>query len=95
MDYDVGAGLRLFLELLRAKMTSPSTLNVLVPMFNAETFWYRALNFISLFLVLWVVVLSLRLSLLYRGCAPITACILVVGYVLLAIGFAESRGGSS
>ena len=73
----------------------PSTLAAFMAILNDEIIWYRALNFIDLFLVWWIEVLSIGLSVLYRRCARITADILIAVYFLMAIGFAASGWGGS
>jgi hypothetical protein len=54
------------LNYVRESMTSPTTLAVFLPMLEEGSFAGRLLGLVDLFLIWWVVVLSIGLAVLYR-----------------------------
>jgi hypothetical protein len=86
------------LNYVRESMTSPTTLAVFLPMLEEGSFAGRLLGFIDLFVIWWVVVLSIGLAVLYRRrMGPILVSLLSVYVVIVALIalVMSSFGGSS
>ncbi len=85
------------LNFVRESMSSATNLAVFLPMLDEGSFLAKLLGTIDLFLIWWVVVLSIGLSVLYRRkTGPIAASLFVV-YGIIAIGiawFTSGRGGA-
>jgi len=80
------------LNYARESLSSPTTLTALVPFFEDNTFAGRLLGSIDLFLIWWIVNLSIGLGVLYkRRTAPIaTSFLLVYGAIALTIAAVRS-----
>jgi hypothetical protein len=86
------------LNYVRESMTSPTTLAVFLPMLEEGTLLGRFLGLIDLFLIWWIVVLSIGLAVLYRRrTGPILAGLMsvyvaIVGIIALVM---RAFGGSN
>jgi Yip1 domain len=79
------------LDYARETLSSPTSLNAVLPFFEDNTFAARLLGSIDLFIVWWMVSLSIGMGVLYkRRTAPIAATLLGV-YVLIGLGIALVR----
>jgi len=80
------------LNYVRESLSSPTTLTAIVPFFEDNTFPGRLLGSIDLFLIWWIVNLSIGLAVLYkRRTAPIaTTFLLVYGGIALTIAAVRS-----
>ena len=80
------------LNYARESLSSPTTLTAIVPFFEDNTFPGRLLGSIDLFLIWWIVNLSIGLGVLYkRRTAPIaTTFLLVYGAIALTIAAVRS-----
>jgi Yip1-like protein len=80
------------LNYARESLSSPTTLTAIVPFFEDNTFPGRLLASIDLFLIWWIVNLSIGLGVLYkRRTAPIaTTLLLVYGAIALTIAAVRS-----
>jgi hypothetical protein len=80
------------LNYARESLSSPATLTALLPFFEDNTFAGRLLGSIDLFLIWWIVNLSIGLGVLYkRRTAPIaTTFLLVYGAIALTIAAVRS-----
>jgi hypothetical protein len=79
------------LDYARETLSSPTSLNTVLPFFEDNTFAARLLGSIDLFIVWWMVSLSIGMGVLYkRRTAPIAAMLLGV-YVLIGLGIALVR----
>jgi hypothetical protein len=84
------------LNYVRESMTSATNLAVLLPMLEEGTFFARLAGMIDLFIIWWVVVLSIGLAVLYkRKTGPIALGLFVVyGIIALAVAaLVRGRGG--
>jgi Yip1 domain len=81
------------LNYLRGTMTSATNLGVFLPMLEPRTFLAGVVGAIDLFLIWWIVGLSIGLSVLYRRKtgSVATGFLIVYGLVALVIGFVQSR----
>lgn len=91
----VGSVQQLFtwpLNYLRESMSSPSTLAVFLPTLDEDSFVYHFLNAIDLFLIWWLVVLSIGLGALYgkKTKAIATSSLLIYGIIALIIALYKS-----
>ena len=76
------------LNYFRGSVDSPTTLAALLPMLEDDTFAGRLAGAIDIFMIWWVLVLSIGLAVLYRRrTQPIAATLLGV-YALIAVGIA-------
>jgi hypothetical protein len=84
------------LNYMRETLASPTTLGLFFPMLDEASLAARFVGAIDLFVVWWVVVLAIGVSLLYRRPARSTAFLFMGAYVgiavLLAIVMAVSGG---
>ena len=80
------------LNYARESLSNPTTLTAIVPFFEDNTFAGRLLGSIDLFLIWWIVSLSIGLGVLYkRRTAPIaTSFLLVYGAIALTIAAVRS-----
>ena len=80
------------LNYARESLSSPTTLTAILPFFEDNTFAGRLLGSIDLFLIWWIVNLSIGLGVLYkRRTAPIaTTFLLVYGAIALTIAAVRS-----
>jgi hypothetical protein len=73
------------LDYFRESLSSPTNLAVFVPMLDENTFVVRALGAIDLFLIWWMVNLSIGLAVLYsRRTGPIATTMIAI-YITLAL----------
>jgi len=73
------------LDYFRESLSSPTNLAVFVPMLDENTFVVRALGAIDLFLIWWMVNLSIGLAVLYsRRTGPIATTMIAI-YLALAL----------
>lgn len=81
----------------RGAVGSATTLAVLLPMLDEDSFLGRLMGAIDIFLIWWVIVLAIGLGVLYRRrTQPIATGLLVVyGIVALCIAAVGSFGGSN
>ena len=73
------------LDYFRESLSSPTNLAVFVPMLDENTFVVRALGAIDLFLIWWMVNLSIGLAVLYKRRTGPIAITLITIYVVLAL----------
>ncbi len=83
------------LNYFRQEMMSPTAIAVFLPMLDEGTFLFHVLNFIDLFRIWAIIVLSIGLSILYRRNAKSITLTLLVVYLLVAIGVGAIRGSLS
>lgn len=78
----------------KGSMTGATNLAVLLPMLDESSFLARFLGMMDLFLIWWLVVLAIGLSVLYRRKTSSIATILFGIYIVIALGVAAflSRG---
>ena len=81
---------------MKGTMTGATSLSVLAPMLDEGSFLARFLGMIDIFMVWYVVVLSIGLAVLYRRKTKSVAMVLFGIYAVIAIGvaFAQSRSGA-
>lgn len=82
---------------MKGAMTGATSLSVLFPMLDESSFAARLLGMIDLFIVWYVIVLSIGLAVLYRRKTKSVAMVLFGIYAVIAIGvalFQSSRGGA-
>ncbi|MDQ3170417.1 MAG: YIP1 family protein, partial [Acidobacteriota bacterium] len=81
---------------MKGTMTGATSLSVLAPMLDEGSFPARFLGMIDIFLVWYVVVLSIGLAVLYRRKTKSVAMVLFGIYAVIAIGvaFVQSRSGA-
>jgi hypothetical protein len=82
---------------MKGAMTGATSLSVLFPMLDESSFAARFLGMIDLFIVWYVIVLSIGLAVLYRRKTKSVAMVLFGIYAVIAIGvalFQSSRGGA-
>lgn len=81
---------------MKGTMTGTTSLSVLVPMLDEGSFLARFLGMIDVFMVWYVVVLSIGLAVLYRKKTRSIALVLFGIYAVIAIGiaFVQSRSGA-
>jgi hypothetical protein len=82
---------------MKGSMTGATSLSVLFPMLDESSFAARFLGMIDLFIVWYVIVLSIGLAVLYRRKTKSVAMVLFGIYAVIAIGvafFQSSRGGA-
>lgn len=82
---------------MKGSMTGATSLSVLFPMLDESSFAARLLGMIDLFIVWYVIVLSIGLAVLYRRKTKSVAMVLFGIYAVIAIGvalFQSSRGGA-
>lgn len=82
---------------MKGSMTGATSLSVLFPMLDESSFAARLLGMIDLFIVWYVIVLSIGLAVLYRRKTKSVAIVLFGIYAVIAIGvalFQSSRGGA-
>ena len=81
---------------MKGTMTGATSLSVLAPMLDEGTFLARFLGMIDVFMVWYVVVLSIGLAVLYRRKTKSVAMVLFGIYAVIAIGvaFVQSRSGA-
>jgi hypothetical protein len=72
----------------RESMTSATNLNALLPMLEEGTFAARLAGFVDLFVIWWLIVLSIGLAVLYRRRTQSVAIILFSIYAVIALGVA-------
>jgi hypothetical protein len=82
------------LNYFREFMTSPTTLAVFLPMLDEGTYLFRFLGVIELFLIWWIVVLSIGLSVLYKSKTRNIALGIFALYGIIALAVAAFTGGS-
>jgi hypothetical protein len=80
------------LNYFRDSMESPTTLTALLPMLEEGSFLYYFLNVIDLFIIWWIIVLSIGLCILYKKKTKSIALSLFVVYGLIALIVALVRG---
>jgi hypothetical protein len=80
------------LNYFRGSMESPTSLTALLPMLEEESFLYHFLSVIDLFIVWWLIVLSIGLAVLYKKKTKPIALSLFVVYGLVALIVAIVRG---
>ena len=73
------------LDYFRESLSSPTNLAVFVPMLDENTFVVRALGAIDLFLIWWMVNLSIGLAVLYKRRTGPIAITLITIYVVLGL----------
>ena len=73
------------LDYFRESLSSPTNLAVFVPMLDENTFVVRALGAIDLFLIWWMVNLSIGLAVLYKRRTGPIATTLITIYVVLGL----------
>ncbi len=81
---------------MKGTMTGATSLSVLAPMLDEGSFPARFLGMVDVFLVWYVVVLSIGLAVLYRRKTKSVAMVLFGIYAVIAIGvaFVQSRSGA-
>ena len=85
------------LNYMKGSMTGATSLSVLAPMLDEGSFLARLLGMIDVFLVWYVIVLSIGLAVLYRRKTKSVAMVLFGIYAVIAIGvavFQSSRSGA-
>lgn len=80
----------------KGTMTGTTSLSVLVPMLDEGSFLARFLGMVDIFMVWYVVLLSIGLAVLYRRKTGSVAMVLFGIYAVIAIGiaFVQSRSGA-
>jgi Yip1-like protein len=79
------------LNYARESLSNPTTLSVLFPLFDENTFGASLLGSVDLFVIWWIVSLSIGLGVLYkRRTGPIAATMLAV-YGIIAVTIAAVR----
>jgi len=73
------------LDYFRESLSSPTNLAVFVPMLDENTFVVRALGAIDLFLIWWMVNLSIGLAVLYKRRTGPIATTLIAIYIVLGL----------
>ena len=73
------------LNYFRGTMSSATNLSVLLPMLTEESFAARLLGMIDLFMIWWLIVLSMGLAVLYRRRTQPIAMSLLVVYAVIAV----------
>lgn len=82
---------------MKGSMTGATSLSVLFPMLDESSFLARLLGMIDVFVVWYVIVLSIGLAVLYRRKSKSVAMVLFGIYAVIAIGvalFQSSRSGA-
>jgi len=79
------------LDYFRESLSSPTNLAVFVPMLDENTFVVRALGAIDLFLIWWMVNLSIGLAVLYKRRTGPIATTLIAIYVVLGLVIAAIK----
>lgn len=82
---------------MKGTMTGGTSLSVLAPMLDESSFLARFLGMIDVFIVWYVIVLSIGLAVLYRRNTKSVAMVLFGIYAVIAIGvalFQSSRSGA-
>jgi hypothetical protein len=77
----------------RGAVGSATTLGVLLPMVEEDSFVGRLMGAIDIFLIWWIVVLAIGLGVLYRRRTQPIATSLLVVYGLIAVGIAAVMSG--
>jgi hypothetical protein len=83
------------LNYARQSLSSPTNLSVFFPMLEEGSFLNALLGSIDLFIVWWVLVLAIGLSVLYKRPTRSTATVLFVLYAVIAVGFALAKAAFS
>jgi hypothetical protein len=83
------------LNYARQSLSSPTNLSVFFPMLEEDSVLSALLGSIDLFIVWWVLVLAVGLSVLYKRPTRSTATVLFVVYALIAAGFALAKAAFS
>jgi hypothetical protein len=83
------------LNYARQSLSSPTNLSVFFPMLEERSFLNALLASIDLFLVWWLVVLAIGVSVLYKRPTRSAATVLFVVYALIAVGLALAKAAFS
>jgi hypothetical protein len=81
----IQAGFTWTLNYFRGVMTSPTSFANLLPMIDEGTFLYKFLNVLDLFVIWWLIVLSIGLGILYKKKTTGIAISLFAVYSIIAL----------
>ncbi len=73
------------LNYFRGVMTSPTSFANLLPMIEEDTFLYKFLNVVDLFVIWWLIVLAIGLGILYKRKSTGIAISLLAVYAVIAL----------